>query len=122
MHRQCNLQQINVGATLAVLDIADAVVGAATATAGLVLVFLGAVSASYERYLPQERRPALKARYRLRGNVAFASLIVAVASAVFGLIAKWAQTPGLTVAAFGLLTISLCFVLYAAYLSLSEIE
>jgi hypothetical protein len=107
---------------LAALDIADAVVGAATATAGLVLVFLGAVSASYERYLPQERRPALKARYRLRGGVAFAGLILAVASAVFGLIAKWMQASSLTVAAFGLLTVSLGFVLYAAYLSLSEIE
>lgn len=54
--------------------------------------------------------------------MAFAGLILAVASAVFGLIAKWMQASGLTVAAFGLLTVSLGFVLYAAYLSLSEIE
>lgn len=103
------------------LDIADAIVGAATATAGLILVFLGATLASFERF-SSEAQSSVKQHYQWRGQVAFVGLIVAVAASVFGLVAKWMGAVGLAVAAFVLLTISLALVVYAAYLSVSEIQ
>ena len=103
------------------LKMADAIVGASSATAGLLLVFLGSVTSSYELYRPTDKK-AVRKKYQERGLVAWLGLIIAFASAVLGLLAQWMTAANLAVAAFLLLTVSLLFVLYAAYLSLSEIK
>jgi len=106
---------------LAVLDITGAIAGAATASSGLILVYIGASVSAFQTYDAQERRSVLK-KYRFRTNFAFGALLVSVSSAIFALLADWMDAAGLGVAAFGLLLLSLAGVAITAYLSLSEIS
>lgn len=106
---------------MAALDIAGTIVGASTATAGLILVFIGTTTAAYESYQAQERR-TVKARYRKRAYTAFVALIVSISAVVFGLLADWLDAPGLAVVSFGFLVLSLLGVLWASYVSISEIK
>ena len=106
---------------MAALDITGQIVGAGTATAGLILVFLGATTASYEGYQAQERR-SVRDVYQLRANIAFATLLVSIATVVFALLSDWFDASGLAVASFGLLCVSLVGVAWTAYISVSEIK
>ncbi|MGR3662081.1 MAG: hypothetical protein ACU0CA_12985 [Paracoccaceae bacterium] len=106
---------------MAILDITGAIAGAATASSGLILVYIGASVASFQSYQPQERR-SVKDRYQFRVNLAFGALLVSVFSAVFALVADWMDAAGLGVVAFVLLMFALLGVAVTAYLSLSEIS
>ena len=68
-------------------DIGGDLAASAAAFAGLVLVFLGAASASIESYEARERR-AVVWRYRRRAWPAFAALITALAACFAGLWGK----------------------------------
>lgn len=104
---------------MSALGMADALAGAATATAGLVLVFLGAISTSLDSYEAKEKRAAFK-RFRGRSLLSFAGLILAISSAVLALIAKWGSQSPLAVASFVCLAAALACVVIIAYLSVAE--
>jgi uncharacterized membrane protein len=60
-------------------------VGAATALAGLILVFLGAISASFASYHKQEQA-AVRARFQTRAWIAFVGFTLALLSAALALV------------------------------------
>lgn len=106
---------------MAILNITGAIAGAATASSGLILVYIGASVAAFHSYQPQERR-SVKAKYSFRANLAFGALLVSVFSAVFALIADWMDSTNLAVLAFSLLLLALLGVAVTAYLSILEIS
>lgn len=55
------------------LGVAGGVETAAVALTGLVLVFLGALTASFESYVPQEKR-SMRGRFQLRAWFSFVEL------------------------------------------------
>lgn len=89
------------------LEMASDVIGAGTAMAGLVLVFLGSVSTGFEAYAPQERRSVVNV-YRRRALGAFIAFSLALAAALLGLLSKWLQLACLTGA--GLVCLILSFI------------
>lgn len=93
------------------LEMASDIIGAGTAMAGLVLVFLGSVSNGFEAYQPQERRTVVK-KYRRRAWAAFVAFALALGAALFGLLSKWLQLGCLT--ATGLVLLILSFVAVVA--------
>lgn len=70
------------------ISIAGESVASATALAGLILVYLGSLVASYEGFQPQERR-AVKSGFQRRAWVAFVGLIISLFAALLGVLGKW---------------------------------
>lgn len=70
------------------ISIAGESVTAATALAGLILVYLGSLTASFSTYQPQERKSVL-ASFQKRAWIAFVGLVLALLSAALGVIGKW---------------------------------
>lgn len=103
------------------VDVASEVVSAATAMAGLVLVYLGALATGYGAFQPQERKTVRPAYYR-RAWVAFGCMIAAVASAFLGLLAKWVPSEGCGDAAVVLLVACFGAGIWIAYETAKEIK
>nr|NUR37551.1 hypothetical protein [Sphingomonas sp.] len=103
------------------LEMASDIIGAGTAMAGLVLVFLGSVSNGFESYAPQERRSVVK-KYRRRAWAAFAAFTLALVAALLGLLSKWLQLACLTGAGLILLILSFAAVLLLGFGEVREIE
>lgn len=106
---------------MAAFEVAGSIVSGASATAGLILVFLGSTATAYQGYEIQERN-SVRSKYKLRAGVAFVGLLLAVAAAAFGLAAQWVQHNGLAVAAVALLAAAAACVLFAAYKSFEDIK
>jgi membrane protein YqaA with SNARE-associated domain len=102
------------------IELAGDVVTAATALAGLLLVFMGAVAASFDSYQPQERK-AVAGRYQRRAWFAFIGFVLAILSAVLALLAKWLHIECLAVTALAFLAIGFVWALLAAFFSVREI-
>lgn len=100
---------------------ASDVIGAGTALAGLVLVFLGSVSNGFEAYAPQERRSIVK-KYRRRASTAFAAFTLALGAALLGLLSKWLQLASLTGAGLVLLILSFVAVVWIGLGEVREID
>jgi hypothetical protein len=75
-------------------EIAGDILAAATALAGLLLVFMGAVSTAYSSYETQQQAAVL-AQFRRRAWLAFTGFILSVLAAVCALGAKWFDSAGL---------------------------
>ena len=103
------------------LEMASDVIGAGTAMAGLVLVFLGSVSNGFEAYAPQERRSVVK-KYRRRAWGAFAAFALALAAALLGLLSKWLQLAFLASAGLIFLILSFVAVVWIGFAEVREIE
>src|SRR5437763_1781484 len=69
-------------------EIAGDILAAATALAGLLLVFMGAVSTAYASYEAQQQSAVLP-QFRRRAWIAFAGFMLSVLSAISALAAKW---------------------------------
>ena len=74
-------------ATLDIVSIASDIAGAGTALAGLILVYLGAVSVRYETLDPKDQASA-RYRYRLHARRAFRGIVIALVAAIAALTAK----------------------------------
>ncbi len=109
---------IPYGWGVSMLEMSSDIIGAGTALAGLVLVFLGSVSNGFEAYAPQERRSVVK-KYRRRAWAAFAAFALALGAALLGLLSKWLQLACLTGA--GLVFLILSFVAVAV-LGVAEVR
>jgi hypothetical protein len=103
------------------LEMASDVIGAGTALAGLVLVFLGSVSNGFESFAPQERRAVVK-KYRRRAWWAFGAFTLALGAALLGLLSKWLQLACLTGAGLILLILSFLAAVWIGVGEVREIE
>jgi hypothetical protein len=103
------------------LGVAGDVAAAAVALAGLVLVFLGALAASFESYEPQEKR-SVRGRFQLRAWFSFVGFALALISATLGIIAKWLQIECAALGAIWILFLAFLLVLAAAVIAIRDIR
>jgi hypothetical protein len=94
---------------------------AAATLAGLLLVFLGATSTSYDSYDPILRTVALRKRFRKRAWFAFAGFALALVATLLALLGKWYQCNGASMAAVVCFLIALFWALIAGALAVKDI-
>ncbi|MBU6442424.1 MAG: hypothetical protein KGR48_00815 [Alphaproteobacteria bacterium] len=103
------------------IGIAGDITGAATALAGLILVFLGAISTAFEGYQKTEKS-AVRSKFKLRAWIAFVGFVLALLAAALSLIGKWLVLECAVISALGLLFVSLILILFAALSAVREIK
>lgn len=103
------------------IPIAGDVAGAATALAGLILVFLGATAASFESYQKQEQRSVI-GRYQRRAWLAFVGFCLALLAVPLALVGKWYGQECAALVAAALLSVALIWVLLAALFAVMEVR
>jgi peptidoglycan/LPS O-acetylase OafA/YrhL len=103
------------------VEISGDVASAASALAGLLLVFLGAVSASFGSY-DAAAQNTVRARYQRRAWFAFVGFVLALSAVPCALVAKWLSQQCLALTGLALLIIALIWALLAALLSAMEIR
>jgi uncharacterized membrane protein YiaA len=103
------------------VEVSGDVVSASTALAGLILVFLGATSTSYDSYQATERG-AVRSRYQRRAWFAFTGFALALLSVLLALIGKWLHQECAAVAAMVIFVVALFWTLLAAVFSVREIK
>jgi hypothetical protein len=106
---------------MAGLDVVGDVVGAATALAGLILVYLGSIAASFGSFTVEQRDAVLRP-HQWRAWAAFSGFVVALLAAVCAIIAHWTKCEGL--ANFAVIALFLAFVggIASAFLTVMEIR
>ena len=102
-------------------DMAEQILTAATAFAGLLLVFIGNVVAGYEGY-HAEAQSDVRAKYQRRGWFAFVAFALALTAALLALLTNWFSIPGLTFTAVGLLILSFIAVVILAFSEVRGID
>jgi sterol desaturase/sphingolipid hydroxylase (fatty acid hydroxylase superfamily) len=102
-------------------EIGGDVVAAGAALAGLMLVYMGALSTSYSTFQPQERR-TVRASHLKRTWFAFVGLAVFVAAVTLALLGKLLGLPCMILGALGLLFIGCAGLLTTAVLTALEIK
>lgn len=103
------------------ISIAGEIVGASTALAGLILVYLGGLAASYASYQPQERK-SVKASHQKRAWIAFSGLALALLAAALGLLGKWLPSEAMADVGAVLLFVAFAFGLGTALVTVLEIS
>jgi hypothetical protein len=103
------------------IDVAGDVVAAGSALAGLMLVYMGALSTSFASFQPQERK-SVRGSHLKRTWFAFAGLVLFVAAVSGALIGKLFAIPCLAVAALGLLLIGCGWLIATAIFTAREIK
>src|SRR5262249_33628542 len=99
----------------------DQVLTASTALAGLLLVSIGGVVSAYQSYAT-DAQPAVLARFRWRGWVAFSGFAISLISALAALASYWIKYEWLTDVSAALLVLALMGALAAALFSVLEIR
>jgi len=102
-------------------NIAGDVIAAATALAGLILVYLGGIANGYARYDTTQRH-AVKSSYQKRAWFAFVGFVLAILSAGLALIGVWFDIDCLTALAAVILGVSLAWGVVTALLTVLEIS
>ena len=103
------------------VEVSGDVITASTALAGLILVYLGATSTSYDSYEATERG-AVRGRYQRRAWFAFTGFALALTSVLLALIGKWLHQDCAALAALVLFAVALFWALLAALFSVREIR
>lgn len=103
------------------IAVAGEVVTAATALAGLILVYLGGLATAYGTFEATEKK-SVKGRYQKRAWLAFVGLSFALVAAVLGVIGKWTQSGCIANASVVLLMVSFIWGLVIALLTVHEVE
>jgi hypothetical protein len=101
--------------------IADQVLTASTALAGLLLVAIGANATAYESYDAQSK-PAVWGRFARRGWLAFAGFALSIFSALSALVYYWHESPCLIDVSAIALGAALSIALFAALISAMDIR
>jgi hypothetical protein len=102
-------------------EIAGDVIGAGTALAGLLLVFLGSAATSFDSY-DAVQQDAVRGRYQLRGWLAFSGFVISLISAGLALFGKWFDVkPAADLAPF-VLILAFVIALVAAGLAAKDIS
>lgn len=104
-----------------ILPIAGDVAAASGALAGLVLVYLASVTASFSGFQPAEKRSVLASHQKRVwfAFVGFALFLLCVCLALFG---KWLAIPCMVIAALSLLVVAMAWLLATAILTVLEIK
>jgi uncharacterized membrane protein len=112
-------------ATLDLVSVTSDIVNAATALAGLILVYLGAVAVRYETLDPKDQSTARDV-YRRHARRAFRGIVIALVAAVAALTAEALKSEPyatiIAVVAFIALLISFFIAVMAAYWTLTSID
>jgi uncharacterized membrane protein len=112
-------------ATLDIVSVASDIVNAATALAGLILVYLGAVAVRYETLDPKDQSTARDV-YRRHARRAFRGIVIALVAAVAALTAEALKSePYATIiaaVAFIALLMSFFIAVMSAYWTLTSID
>ena len=112
-------------ATLDIVSVASDIVNAATALAGLILVYLGAVAVRYETLDPKDQSTARDV-YRRHARRAFRGIVIALVAAVAALTAEALKSEPyatiIAVVAFIALLISFFIAVMAAYWILRSLD
>ena len=103
------------------LEVAGDVAGAGGALAGLILVYLAAVSASFTSYEKKERPSVLRA-HRFKAWFGFIGLAFCLLAVALGLLGKWLSIPCVAVAAILVLLLALLLVIATALQTVLEIK
>jgi len=103
------------------IDLAGDIAAAGTALAGLLLVFLGTLIASYDAFDPASQ-PAVRGKFRRRGWLGFTGFVLALAAAALSLGGKWSGVQVWVLLAFISLGLSFAVVFVAAILLVSDIR
>lgn len=103
------------------ISIAGEAVAAATALAGLILVYLGGLTSSYSSYQPQERKSVVSS-YQKRGWIAFVGLVLALLAAALGVIGKWLPNECVADVATGFLLVAFLWGVGIALVTALEIR
>jgi hypothetical protein len=86
------IQLAKGGVSVNGIAVASEVVGAGTALAGLILIYIGVLVSSYGSYQPQEQK-AVRGKFQARAWLAFVGFSLAILSAVLGVLGKWLGSP-----------------------------
>jgi uncharacterized membrane protein len=103
------------------LSVTSEMVTASTAMAGLVLVYIGTLVASYSTFEPQEKR-TVRNRFLIRAYLALFGMFLAVVSATLGILAKWSNNENAADAGVVILLVAFCWGLLVAYLTIRELD
>jgi len=95
------------------LDISGDVSSAGAALAGLLLVFMGSITTSFESY-DRVAQNAVKPKYRNRIWFAFVGFALAILATFLALLAKWLRIECVAASALLILFVSLAWVVIAA--------
>ena len=101
--------------------VSQEVVGAATALAGLILIYIGVLVSSYGSYQPQEQK-AVRGKIQGRAWLAFAGFSLAILSAVLGLLGKWLSSPCTGNASVVVLLAAFAWTVFATVQTIREIS
>ncbi len=101
--------------------VAGDVAQSAVALAGLLLVFLGFISTSFDTYQKTEQA-TVRGRYQRRAWFAFVGFVLALASAGSAISAKLLSNECAALAAVVLIAIALAFALLAALFAVLDIK
>jgi len=104
-----------------VVEVGGDIYAAATALAGLLLVFLGAIAVAFEGYQPQERNP-IRGRYQRRAWLAFVGFIFAILAATTGIAGKAFHQECVAMIGMVCLAVALLISLLVALFSALEIR
>jgi hypothetical protein len=102
-------------------EVAGDIVTAGSAISGLILVYIGSLTASFATYQPTEKK-AVVASYSQRAWFAFIGLVLFMIAIVLALIGKWLDVPCMIIGALVLLIVALIWVLVTAILTVLEIK
>lgn len=103
------------------ISVASEVAGAATALAGLILVYLGSIGASFASF-ERTQQGAVLASHQRRAWLAFGGVLIALLAAVLAVLAKWLPCEPLADAAVIILFISFGGGVISALLTVLEIH
>lgn len=101
--------------------VAEQLVGASAALAGLILVFLGVVLTAWDSY-DTTAKPAVRSKYWNRALIAFGGLLSAIVSGVLGFVALGTDNTTSSYWGLSFLAVSCGLMLTVAVLALIDIR
>jgi hypothetical protein len=107
--------------TAAPIETAGDIAAAATALSGLLLVYMGMVTTSYESFGP-DAKSAVRAKFKFRMGIALAGIYCALAAAVGSLSGKWFKCEGLVWFSFLAILVSLILILIFVTIAYKDID
>lgn len=102
------------------IAVAGEIVTAATALAGLILVYLGSLATAYSAFEPQEQK-SVQSRFQKRAWLAFTGMILALIAAALGVLGKWLPNECVADASMIILLITFAWGALIALLTVQEL-
>ena len=103
------------------IEIASDVIAASAALAGLILVYLGTLSASYGSYDAQARN-SVKGRFQIRAWLAFVGFVVTILANAFALFGKWFHIECMAISSVIAFILALLWSAWVALATVREIK